>query len=95
MKIFKHALCDLIDELEDENGTGRVWINTGFYDDLDPSTWSKATINSPVRYVVAKPYDAQNRFWLKCIPEEVPAIDLVRAFPADKRRRAAWDLAGY
>lgn len=54
MKIFKHALCDLIDELEDENGTGRVWINTGFYDDLDPST---------------------------C--------------PADKRRRAAWGLAGY
>ncbi|HCO1252222.1 TPA: hypothetical protein N7L09_002871 [Escherichia coli] len=95
MKIFKHALCDLIDELEYENGTGRVWINTGFYDDLDPSTWSKATINSPVRYVVAKPYDAQNRFWLKYIPEEVPAIDLVRAFPADKRRRAAWGLAGY
>ncbi|HAD0180993.1 TPA_asm: hypothetical protein G0L88_17810 [Salmonella enterica subsp. enterica serovar Typhimurium] len=95
MKIFKHALCDLIDELENENGIGRVWINTGFYDDLDPSTWSKATINSPVRYVVAKPYDAQNRFWLKCIPEEVPATDLVRAFPADNRRRAAWGLAGY
>ena len=95
MKIFKHALCDLIDELEDENGTGRVWINTRFDDDLDPSTWSEATINSPVRYIVAKPYDAQNRFWLKCMPQEVPALNLARAFPANKLRRAAWVLAGY
>ena len=95
MKIFKHALCDLINELVDENETGSVWINTGFYDDLDPSTWYKATINSPVKYIVAKPYDAQNRLWLKCIPEEVPANDLVRAFPADEYRRATWALAGY
>lgn len=95
MKIFKYALCDLIDELVDENGAGHVWINTDFYDDLDPSTWSEATINSPVRYIAAKPYDAQNRLWLKCMPQEVPAMDLVRAFPADKIRRAAWAIAGY
>ncbi|VEA66461.1 Uncharacterised protein [Serratia plymuthica] len=95
MKIFKHRLCDLIDELEDENGTGHVWIYSGFYNDLDPSTWFKATINSPINYIVAKPYDAQNKFWLKCIPQQVSAIGLVRAFSADKRRRAAWALAGY
>ncbi|ELP5691513.1 hypothetical protein QTV06_003955 [Enterobacter ludwigii] len=95
MKIFKHKLCDLINELEYENGKGRVWVNTGFCDDLDPSTWTEATINSPVTYIVAKPYDAQNIFWLKCIPQEVSAIDLVRAFPADKHRCAAWALAGY
>lgn len=67
MKIFKHRLCDLIDELEDENGTGHVWIYSAFYDERDPSTWFKATINSPINYIVAKPYDAQNKFWLKCI----------------------------
>lgn len=95
MKIFKHKLCDLIDELEDDNGTGSVWINSGFYDDLDPSTWSRATINSPFKFIVATPYDAQNKFWLRCMPKEVPAVDLARAFPADKHRRAAWALAGY
>ena len=95
IKIFKHTLCDLIDEFENENGTGRVWINTGFYDDLDPSTWRKATINSPFVWKVAIPCDAQNKFWVKCIPQEVPDLDLVRAFPADKRRYDAWALAGY
>lgn len=95
MKIFKHSLSELIDELIAENGNGHVWINTGFCDDLDPSTWTKPTINSPLKFVVARPYDAQNKFWLKCLMEEVPANDLHRAFPADKHRRTAWILAGY
>lgn len=95
MKIFKYPLIDLANDFEKHNGKGRVWINAGFCDEFDPTTWNNAMMNTPFNYKVAFSCDAQNKMWVKCIPKEIDLKDLVRGFVVTDEHHFHWVMQGY